>query len=222
MSAQSQYFNNDVVMNSNLVATANEFVPQYTLPPFTTNLLATATEFTPANFAADPMSAAAYHMTGASAYSSSPINLFAAASTSSIDNVNVLRSANDNNNKALNDGVPAKPDVFDMAKQPAPTDRLMAALSISEAIEKGSTSNDNVQSSVSHSNSQTNGISVNGGAIKKTRNTRESKKYEQGRNGSDYNKERGGGMLTYAVPEGRIFHCIFFICCFVYFVSVCL
>lgn len=186
--AQPQYFNNELALNSNLVPTANEFVPQYTFPSLNTNLMATANEFIPKSSSSSAINEAV-------AYSSSPINFFGSPLPVSNDNLSSFQMPIDNNNEVLNDCAPLMVKSSVPSAQPSSA-RMLTALSISDGVNKNASANDKAAPVAS---SNANGLSVNGGAIKKIRNTysRDSRKSNSNelsgaRNGTDY-KERSGG-----------------------------
>lgn len=187
-----QYFNNDLVLNSNLVPTANEFVPQYTFPPINTNLIATASEFIPKS---SDCNNEQYSNTG---YSSSSMNDgFATPASSSVadapfeNSVTTFQTSNDNNNKMWNDNV--KVGDVDVKSQMRP-DQLLAAISISDESKNVIATN-----STTNSSSPANGMpSGNGGAIKKSRSTqnKESRRINhdtQNNSGRSDQRERLGG-----------------------------
>lgn len=117
----SQNFNNELVLNSNLVPTANEFVPHFPIAQINTNLLATASEFIPKvpdfNSQYSPPSSSG----DKSFYGSS-----ATAPPATADGLGVFQTSADNNNKPWSDAP------LEQTETRPSSEKMLAALSLSE------------------------------------------------------------------------------------------
>lgn len=173
----SQHFNNELVLNSNLVPTASEFVPHFPVAQINsstntntstnTNLLATASEFIPKvpDFSSQyspPSSTGDKSFYGSSA----------TAPSATADGLGAFQTSVDNNNKVWNEA----PAPLEQTDTRPGSEKMLAALSLSEETAR-----------------------TNGGAIKKSTRSAPSRDARRGNNdyrGSESRRDqrdRNGG-----------------------------
>lgn len=182
-----QFYNNDLVQNSNLVPTAEEFIPQQSTQISNTNLVATATEFIPNN---------ALNING---HFTPPGFQSVNSHLPTMNKVNAFQLLSmDNNNPVWTESTNVE----------AGSDKPPTQLNSTDTVKSANSRPDNGETTCSSGAPSigTNGASNSSGAIKKLRNNqnRDSKRNNHesqggasGGSGNSRNnhRERGGGNL---------------------------